>query len=96
MPHHAVIKSSSSTTKVRIVFDASSKSRDANSLNQCLEKGVIRYADIFGVLIRMRMHKILLMGDLEKAFLQISVRKENRDFCVFCGLKTLQKKTKKL
>ncbi|XP_011867405.1 PREDICTED: uncharacterized protein LOC105561748, partial [Vollenhovia emeryi] len=33
MPHHVVIKSSSSTTRVRVVFDASAKTSNGTSLN---------------------------------------------------------------
>ena len=38
MPHKAVVREAAQTTKVRIVHDASEKSRSKNvSLNQCLE-----------------------------------------------------------
>ncbi|KYN43832.1 hypothetical protein ALC56_01701 [Trachymyrmex septentrionalis] len=36
MPHHTVIKASSNTTKVRVVFDASAKTENSNSLNDIL------------------------------------------------------------
>ena len=38
MPHKAVVREAAQTTKVRIVHDASEKSRSKNvSLNECLE-----------------------------------------------------------
>ncbi|CAG7725251.1 unnamed protein product [Allacma fusca] len=39
MPHRAVIKEHSATTKVRPVFDASAHEKNYASLNDCLEKG---------------------------------------------------------
>ncbi|GFW38227.1 uncharacterized protein TNCV_3839551 [Trichonephila clavipes] len=39
MPHSAVVRKDKETTKVRMVFDASSKGRNCKSLNECLYAG---------------------------------------------------------
>ena len=57
MPHQAVIREDKDTTKLRIVYDASSK-MDELSLNDCLHVGETYFADLFGVTIRFRWHKI--------------------------------------
>ncbi|XP_064469748.1 uncharacterized protein LOC135384477 [Ornithodoros turicata] len=45
MPHHEVMKEQSSSTKIRIVFDASSHARACTSLNDHLEKGPKQHPD---------------------------------------------------
>ncbi|GFU57341.1 integrase catalytic domain-containing protein [Trichonephila clavipes] len=55
LPHQAVFRQESLTTKMRIVFDASSHEDGQPSLNDCI------------------------WSDIERAFLQISLRDEDRD-----------------
>jgi len=78
MPHHAVIKEKRETTKVRVVYDASSKDQGM-SLNEALERGTTIFTDLFAVLVRFRNYKVGLLADIEKAFLSIGVKKEDRD-----------------
>lgn len=80
LPHHAVIKESSSTTKVRIVFDASCKSSDGYSLNDKLQTGPRIQQDLMDILLRWRKHKIVLVSDVEKMYRQIIVTKAHRQF----------------
>ncbi|VDI78452.1 Hypothetical predicted protein [Mytilus galloprovincialis] len=50
IPHHAVVDSTKPTTKVRIVYDASAKTRDDNkSLNNCLYRGPVMLKDLCGL-----------------------------------------------
>ncbi|CAG7725842.1 unnamed protein product, partial [Allacma fusca] len=83
LPHRAVFKDTSETTKVRPVFDASCKFRGGVSLNDCLEKGRNLLELIPKIITGFRMHRHGLISDIEKAFLQISVKKEDRDFLRF-------------
>lgn len=80
MPHHAVIKQSSNTTKVRIVFDASAKSTNGISLNDCLMVGPTIQDKLFSHLIRFRTYNYILSADIEKMYRQILVHEDDRRF----------------
>ena len=55
IPHHAVGRADKETTKLRIVYDASSNSP---SLNDCLEKGPCLLPLIFDILVRFRAYRV--------------------------------------
>ena len=75
LPQHPVLTPNKSTTKVRIVYDTSSKARDnMNSLNECLHRGPVILPDLCGLLIRFRVYPIVILADIEKAFLQVRIQ----------------------
>ncbi|XP_060836335.1 uncharacterized protein LOC132918997 [Rhopalosiphum padi] len=77
LPHHPVIKSSSLTTKTRVVFDASAKTQNGTSLNDMLKRGPTVQEDIFSILTRFQKHQYVLTADIEKMFRQIMIAKED-------------------
>ena len=79
LPHHCVFKDST-TTKLRVVFDASSKSPNGNSLNDCLLLGPRLQDDVFDILIRFRLHQYALSADVAKMYRQVGLDKSDRDF----------------
>ena len=79
LPHHAVIREDKQTTKTRVVFDASAKDSKGVSLNSCLEPGPALQPDLVGILLRFRKNHVAIMGDIEKMFLQIQLKEEDRD-----------------
>ena len=83
MPHRPVVRPESVSTKVRPVFDASACDSSGVSLNDCLEAGPSLNPNLTDVLLRFRRHRFAVTGDISKAFLQISVRKGDRDFLRF-------------
>ena len=90
LPHHCVEKPSHTTTKLRIVYDASAKlSRSHPSLNDCLAAGPNLVPDLAGVLLRFRLSPIAISSDIEKAFLQLSLCKADRDVTRFLWVKDL-------
>ncbi|XP_033225967.1 uncharacterized protein LOC117178652 [Belonocnema kinseyi] len=54
LPHHVVIKNSSLTTQLRVVFDGSSKSVTGLSLNDALMVGLSMQENLFSLLVRFR------------------------------------------
>ena len=91
IPHHAVIKPDRSTTKLRIVYDTSAKTKTTNaSLNESLYRGPVLLHDLCGILLRFRIHKIGIVSDIEKAFLQICLQPNERDVTRFLWLKDVE------
>ena len=83
LPHKEVLKEGRSTTKLRIVFDASAKYKDTMSLNDVLYKGPCLNADLYSLLLKSREQPIVLTADIEKAYLQININKEHIDYLKF-------------
>ena len=83
MPHHEVIRSDKKTTRLRIVYDASSKTANEASLNECLYRGPPLTPLIFDDLVRFRMFRTVLIDGLEKAFLNVRVKPEECDYLRF-------------
>lgn len=79
LPHHAVEKPDSTSTKVRVVFDASAKTSTNLSLNDILKTGPTIQQDLFSILLRFRKHNVVLVGDLTKMYRQILVHPDNRN-----------------
>ncbi|XP_018376447.1 PREDICTED: uncharacterized protein LOC108769758 [Trachymyrmex cornetzi] len=80
MPHHAVIKDASNTTKVRVVFDASAKTNNGMSLNDLLMVGPTIQNKLVAHLIRFRTYNYVLTADIEKMYRQVWVHQEDRHY----------------
>ncbi|XP_058128492.1 uncharacterized protein LOC131292773 [Anopheles ziemanni] len=78
LPHHPVFKADSTTTKCRVVFDASSKSSTGVSLNDTLMIGPTIQQDATSILMRFRTHQIALTGDVAKMYRQVWVHPSDR------------------
>ncbi|XP_065092101.1 uncharacterized protein LOC135712930 [Ochlerotatus camptorhynchus] len=66
LPHHPVVKQSSTTTKVQVVFDGSAKTSTGHSLNDALLVGPVVQDDILDIHLRFRMVKNAIVADAEK------------------------------
>ncbi|CAJ0593560.1 unnamed protein product [Cylicocyclus nassatus] len=87
LPHHAVISEEKRSTKLRCVYDGSAKSKGKPSLNELLYRGPVFLPDITGILLRIRLPKILISSDIEKAFLMVGLNEESRNFTRFLWVK---------
>ncbi|GFS80528.1 uncharacterized protein TNCV_3179081 [Trichonephila clavipes] len=73
LPHKAVIRTDKTTSKLRIVFDASSHAKSQLSLNDCLHTGLNFIPNLFFLLIKFRVNPIAFVADIKKAFLIIEI-----------------------
>ena len=76
--HYIPHQEHAETTKMRIVYDCSSRANaQSSSLNDCLETGPPLQPLLFDILLQNRMHKNCITGDIQKAFLQIRVHEQD-------------------
>jgi hypothetical protein len=80
VPNQPVIREKAESTKMRIVYDCSSKANDkVPSLNDCLETGPSLQPLLFDILVRNRYRRYCVTGDVKKAFLQIMIQRYDRN-----------------
>ena len=91
LPHKPVVRKEKSTTKVRMVYDASAKEKGCCSLNECLDPGPSLTTKLFDILLRFRANNIAIVSDVEKAFLQIDLHNSQRDLVRFLWFKDVNK-----
>ena len=96
LPHREVIREDKDTTKLRIVYDASSKRSGEASLNDCMHAGPSLTSHIFDIFLRFRLQRVALIGDLEKAFLNIGIKPEERDLLRFLWVDDIKSENPKL
>ena len=87
IPFQTVLKEDSNTSKIRLVYDASSHQRNEISLNDALYQGPSILPNLLGILMRIRIAPYLLSGDIEKAFLMVALQQSDRNFTRFFWLK---------
>ena len=72
MSYRPVIRENAGSTKLRVVYDASTKSESGYSLNDCLENWSSLKKDCS------KFRPVILCNDIEKAFLQIQIKEKER------------------
>ncbi|XP_029671985.1 uncharacterized protein LOC115240772 [Formica exsecta] len=79
LPHHGVMREASSTTKLRVVFNGSSRLPSGETLNQHLQVGPNLLPALADILLRWRRHRYAIASDIEKMYRQIDVHPQDRD-----------------
>ena len=78
MPMHGVYKDSSTTTKLRVVFDASAKTTSDISLNDLLAVGPTLHPTLDHILLKFRSYRVALTGDISKMYREVLLNPEDR------------------
>ncbi|XP_058827183.1 uncharacterized protein LOC131687148 [Topomyia yanbarensis] len=80
LPHHPVIKHSSTTTKVRVVFDGSVKTSTGFSLNDALRVGPVVQDDLLSIVLRFRTFPVAVVADIAKMYRQVLVHSDDTPY----------------
>lgn len=80
IPYHCVLRPSGSTTKLRVVFNASARTSVGLSLNNSMYTGPKLQPDIQAVLLRARLWKYIFMADIKQMYRQFIVEPSLRKY----------------
>ncbi|XP_036334905.1 uncharacterized protein LOC118745549 [Rhagoletis pomonella] len=80
IPHQCVLRPESTTTKLRVVFDASSRTSSQIALNEILMVGPTIQEDLYSTLLRFRLHKFALTADITKMYRQVAINDYDKRF----------------
>lgn len=83
LPMVIVIEPERETSQVRPTFDGSSTDSRGVSLNDILHSGPKLQNDLSGIILRFRLRRVTLSGDISRMFLSVSLLEKYRDFCRF-------------
>ncbi|XP_045538252.1 uncharacterized protein LOC123721942 [Papilio machaon] len=79
LPHHGVFREHSTTTKLRVVFDASAATNNGISFNDIQLVGPPIQGDLLGILLRFRQFRYTALADCEKMYRSVLVNPTQRD-----------------
>ena len=94
LPMHSVMKQSSTTTKLRVVFDGSADSTSGISLNQSLMIGPTLHPTLGAILIKFRSYPVAVTADISKMYRVVSLSHQDKDLHRFLWRPTPQDQIK--
>ncbi|XP_038117337.1 uncharacterized protein LOC119769362 [Culex quinquefasciatus] len=80
LPHHCVLRPSSTTTKLRVVFDGSAKTSTGVSINDALKVGPTVQNDLLSILLNFRCYRYVFTTDIPKMFRQIELHPDDTPY----------------
>ncbi|XP_073835806.1 uncharacterized protein [Musca autumnalis] len=80
LPHHAIVKPERTSTKVRVVFNASKRTESGQSLNDILYTEPTLQNDLMNIVLKWRFFKYVFNGDIQKMYRQILVHEDDQQF----------------
>ena len=79
LPMHSVVKQSSTSTKLRVVFDGSATSSSGASLNSLLQVGPTLHPPLADILMKFRTYPVALTADIAKMYREVELLPADRD-----------------
>ena len=80
LSHHGILKEGSTSTTLRVVFNASMLTTTKLSLNNCLMIGPRVQSDLISILIRSRTYKYIISADIVQMYRQFLIHEEDTKF----------------
>ncbi|XP_055612444.1 uncharacterized protein LOC129758906 [Uranotaenia lowii] len=77
-PHHKVLKPESTTTKLSVVFDVSCRTSTGVSFKDAFMVGPTVQNDLLSILLRFRLHRYAISGDIEKMYRMVQVQQPDQ------------------
>ena len=90
LPMHYVTKQSSTSTKLRVVFDGSAVTTSGTSLNQSLLVGPTLQPTLSNILLKFRAHPVALTADISKMYREVELADQDKDLHRFLWRPTPQ------
>ncbi|GFX04669.1 uncharacterized protein TNCV_1912141 [Trichonephila clavipes] len=100
MPHHGVLRPEKSTTKLRVVFNATNPTSNGLSLNSIQYNGGLVQNDLFTIMIKFREHPYAFTADVKMMYRMILIHESQQPLLRILGkespedpVKTFEMKT---
>ena len=81
LPMHSVVKQSSTSTKLRVVFDGSALTTSGHSLNQSLLVGPTLHPSLLAIILKFRLYPIAITADVSKMYREVELTGISTGFC---------------